>query len=94
MEQRLNGTQQVALLNYLAELSDLNVAGPVVDRLGRNGILFTAKSTDRAGYEEHLIASPDTGQILATETVYIGSGRTDIHSPSVVNYYLWKQETH
>ncbi|RZU66455.1 hypothetical protein EV379_2812 [Microterricola gilva] len=90
MEQQLNGTQQVALLTYLAELSDLHVVGPVVDRLGRNALLFTANDTDRAGYEEHLIVSPDTGKILATETVYTGNDRTDIHSPSVVNYYLWK----
>ena len=89
MEQKLDAQQHAALLTYLADLPDLNVAGVTTDRLGRDGVIFTSEDPGWPGYQDHLIVSPDTGQILATERIYDGSNRTDIPSPSVISYYLW-----
>ncbi len=89
-EQQLSGPQLTALLQFFATQPDLYPLGEVTDRLGRPGVAFTADDPDRPGYERHLIVSPETGRILATETLYIGTGRTDIASPSVVNYLIWK----
>lgn len=89
-EQQLADAQEAALLVYLASLPDLRASGEVRDRLGREGVIFVAPDQDRPGYERHLIVSPDTGRILATETIYTGTDRTDIASPSVVNYFIWK----
>lgn len=88
-EQQLDAKQQVALLTYLANLPDLRVAGTTIDRLGRDGVVFTSEDLGYRGYEDHIIISLATGQILATERIYHGTFRTDIPSPSVVNYYLW-----
>jgi len=89
-EQQLAGKQLIALLQYFASQPDLTPLGEVKDRLGRDGVAFAAVDADRPGYERHLIVSPDTGRILATETIYTGTDRTDIASPSVVNYFVWK----
>lgn len=90
LEQKLSSRQEGALLQYLAGLPDLKTAGEVTDRLGRDGIAFTAKNPDRPEYESQIIVSPESGRILATETIYTGHTRTDIASPSVVGYYAWK----
>lgn len=89
MEQKLDARQQAAFLSYLADLPDLHVAGGTVDRLGRDGVVFASEDLGFRGYEDHIIISPGTGRVLATERIYHGSHRTDIASPSVVSYYLW-----
>lgn len=89
-EQRLSATQLSALLEYFAQQSDLSVLGEVSDRLGRTGVVLAAVDPQSPDYERRLIVSPETGSILATETVYTGTDRTDIPSPSVVNYFVWK----
>lgn len=89
-EQELSPTQQSALLGFFASRPDLRALGTVTDRAGRAGIAFAATDPDQPEYERYLLVSPDTGAVLATETVYVGQDRTDIASPSVVNYFVWK----
>ncbi|RLP79346.1 hypothetical protein D9V34_16275 [Mycetocola lacteus] len=86
----LTRNQEAALLGYLATLDNIAVAGATTDRLGRSGIVFQAR--DRSPeFEDRLIVSPKSGQILAAETLYVGSSRTDIASPSVVDYVAWER---
>lgn len=86
----LSSEQEAAIIGYLATLDTLTVAGETVDRLGRTGIVFSA--TDRsADFEDLLIIDPQTGKILAAETIYVGSDRTDIASPSVIDYTAWER---
>lgn len=90
LEQELNPAQNSAILEYLAVLPDLALSGRVVDRLGREGVVFSAWDVDHPEYREHLIVSPDTGRILASERTYHGTTRTDIDSPSVIRYFAWR----
>lgn len=92
LEQRLTPEQEGALLEFLSDLPGLSTIGGVTDRLGREGIMFGALDPGRPDFEEHLIVSPATGQILSTEALYVGHTRTDIDSPSVVSYNAWIRE--
>ncbi|MFT4230191.1 MAG: hypothetical protein QM602_07885 [Microbacterium sp.] len=83
--------QETAIIAYLQTLDGLTVAGTVIDRLGREGIAFSAADRRPGEYQDYLILSPDTGSIIAAETVYIGSERTDITSPSVIDYVAWER---
>lgn len=87
----LTPEQEAALIGYLSGVSNIQVSGSTTDRLGRTGIVFSA--TDRAPgeYEDRLIISPRTGQILAAETLYTGTSRKDLHAPAVVDYTAWER---
>ncbi|MBF0817136.1 hypothetical protein E4U02_11985 [Microbacterium paludicola] len=87
----LTPEQEAALIGHLSRVSNIQVSGSTIDRLGRAGIVFSA--TDRAPdeYEDRLIVSPRTGQILAAETLYTGRTRTDIQAPAVVDYAAWER---
>lgn len=87
----LTSEQEAALIGYLSGVSNMQVSGSTTDRLGRTGIVFSA--TDRAPgeYEDRLIVSLRTGQILATETLYVGTSRTGIQAPAVVDYTAWER---
>lgn len=87
----LTREQETAIISYLQTLDGLTVAGTVTDRLGREGIAFAATDRRPGEYEDYVIISPNTGSIIAAETVYIGSQRTDIASPSVVDYTAWER---
>lgn len=87
----LTSEQEAAVIAYLRRLDGLSIAGAVTDRLGREGIAFKATDRRPGEYEDYLIISPDTGSIIAAETVYVGSERTDIASPSVVDYAAWER---
>lgn len=91
LEQQPTGPQLAALLAFLARLPDVEVAGSVTDRLGREGVAFRAVRDSDPDYTEYLVVSPSTGQILAAETVYTGTTRTDIPSPAVTSYYAWNR---
>lgn len=90
LEQKLSSHQQGALLQYLASLPDLKLAGRVTDRLGRPGVALAATDPNRREYESLIVISPADGRILTTEAIYTGHDRTDIPSPAVVHYYAWK----
>lgn len=84
--------QESALLSYLGTLDGLTVAGETVDRLGRDGVVFEARNPDFPDFEIFIVISPDTGKIIAFEEVYVGTDRTDIPSPSVVDYAVWSHD--
>lgn len=90
MEQSLSPPQEAALIEYLAGKLGISLAGETTDRLGRQALLFVAPRASE-DYSEYLLVSPDTGQILAIETVYTGTGRADIDAPAVVSYYAWNR---
>jgi len=90
-EQQLNGSQISAILEFLSQLPDIRAAGMVTDRLGRTGVAFSAAQSSNPEYLVYLIVNPDNGDILAIETVYKGTSRTDIASPSVTRYYAWER---
>ncbi|WP_298945028.1 hypothetical protein [uncultured Microbacterium sp.] len=94
LEQTLSPAQESALLRYVSTLPDIELVGSTTDRLGRDGMIFTATNPDQPDYAQRLIVSPTTGHILATETIYIGVTRTDIASPSVVSYFAWNRTPH
>lgn len=89
-EYAINSDQEAALIGYLATLEGIDVAGSTKDRLGREGIVFRPLGEALEPIEDYLVISPATGRILASETIYIGTERTDIESPSVLDYTIWQ----
>lgn len=87
----LSPEQEAAFIGYLSTLSGIQVSGSTTDRLGRTGIVLSATDRDPGQFEDRLIISPSNGQILAAETLYIGSDRTDIASPAVIDYTAWER---
>ncbi|MFT4157575.1 MAG: hypothetical protein QM630_06565 [Microbacterium sp.] len=87
----LTPEQEAALIGYLSTLDGLQVSGSTTDRLGRTGIVFSASDRAPGEAEDRLIISPRSGQILAAETLYTGSTRTDITSPAVIDYTAWER---
>lgn len=90
-QRQLSSAEEATVLEYFAHAADLNVVGAVTDRLGRAAIAFSAAHKEDPSYEEYLLVSPDSGEILAVETHYIAEGRTDIPSPSVTSYFAWRR---
>jgi hypothetical protein len=93
MEQYLNGAQNAALLRFLSQLPNIRVAGSVVDRLGREGIaIATTRYWLNDEISEYIIISPQTGRILAVETV---NEATTTHlgqpGPIVTGYHAWER---
>lgn len=89
-EQQLNGEQEAALLEQLATMPGIEVTGETTDRLGRAGIVFTAFSVEDPDHQYSLIVSPE-GQILASETLYVGDSRPYLEAPAVVEYFAWER---
>jgi hypothetical protein len=87
----LSNAQEAAILEYLSTLRTISVAGQVIDRLGRIGIAFRASDRWPGEVEDLLIVSLADGTILSAETIYTGSGRTDIPSPCVIDYTAWQR---
>ncbi|MFV0434073.1 MAG: hypothetical protein ACK5LO_08850 [Leucobacter sp.] len=87
----LSPEQEAALIGHLSKLDGIKVSGSTTDRLGRAGIVFSSTDRDPGQVEDRLILSPHSGQILAAETLYIGSDRTDITSPAVIDYTAWER---
>lgn len=90
LEWNLTGPQSAAALELIGQLPDVELAGTVTDRLGREGI---AIQTERASgtHRMILVFSPETGELLSSELVYLG-GIPDFHLefPTVMNYFAWK----
>ncbi len=87
----LSPSQESAILRYMASRHDLKLLGKTIDRAGRNGIVLKAENKEPGENENILIISPESGQILAFETLYIGTSRNDITSPAVIDYSLWQE---
>ena len=84
-EHALSRSEQSSLVRFLAALPNIQVEGQTIDRLGRHGVSFSAPDGD---YRRMLIVSPELG-VLAYETMYTGSQRTDIPSSAVIDYKAW-----
>lgn len=82
-------SQEAALVSHLAQLPDITVTGEVVDRLGRQGIMFSALDQESGQFEDRIIISPETGSIIATERLYVGSQLPHLPAPSVLSYQAW-----
>lgn len=92
MEQRLDGPQTAALLEFLATLPDYSIEGTTTDRLGRPALVLTAPRP--AGeFTDSLLLDPSTGQVLGSETTYTGTSRTDLTAPAVTEYHAWENTT-
>jgi hypothetical protein len=81
---------RAALLRFLAGLDDLAYRGEVIDRAGRRGVAVSADTPDR-GRREVLVFAPDTGELLAHETMIMAEpGRLELaRYPAVVAYTLF-----
>ena len=88
-EQALSREQEVALIGFLATLPDITVDGAVTDRLGREGVAFSTESRTPGEYRDTLVLSASAG-ILSYEVTYIGSSRTDIQAPAIIEYIAWE----
>lgn len=88
-EKSLTTDQEAALIEFLAALPDIRVDGAVTDRLGREGISFSTESRVPGECRDTLVVSRSEG-ILSYEVTYIGSGRTDIQAPAVIEYTAWE----
>ena len=88
-EQRLDGLQTAALLDFVATLPDYTIAGTTTDRLGSPALVLTAQRAD-GEFSDSLLLDPETGQILAFETTYIGTSRPDLTAPAVSEYHAWE----
>ncbi|WP_067244586.1 hypothetical protein [Microbacterium resistens] len=88
-ERTLDAEQQAALVEFLATLPDVAVDGSVTDRLGRRGVSVSTDSRAPGEYRDTLVLSAAQG-VLAYEATYIGSSRTDIPSPAVIEYVAWR----
>lgn len=88
-EKALSGEQEAALIGFLATLPDIKVDGMVTDRLGRAGVAFSAETRSPGEYRDTLVLNGSVG-ILSYEVTYIGSSRTDIQAPAVIEYIAWE----
>lgn len=87
----LSRAQEAALLGYLQTLPGLALAGETTDRLGRAGIAFRATDREPGEFEDLLIISPESGRIIAAETIYVGPDRAETASPAVISYTAWER---
>ena len=90
MEQSLASSQEAALLEYLSGLPDISVVGQTTDRLGRPALVLSTPRAD-GSHTVSILISPEHGTILAIETIYTGTDRTDVRTPAVISYYAWNR---
>lgn len=88
-EQHLDGLQTAALIAFLSGLADVTIEGITNDRLGREALVLSAPRED-GQYTDRLLLDRSDGHVLAFESVYIGSLRTDLTAPAVTEYHLWE----
>ncbi|WP_139327401.1 hypothetical protein [Microbacterium sp. RURRCA19A] len=88
-EKQLSSEEEAALIAFLATLPDVEVEGSVTDRLGRLGVAFSTESRSPGEYRDTLVLSASEG-VLSYEVTYIGSSRTDIQAPAVIEYIAWE----
>lgn len=86
---------RVALLRHLATLDNLAYRGEVTDRAGRPGIAVSADTPDGVR-REVLVFAPDTGELLAHETMTMREpGKLGLpRYPAVVAYTLFLDRAH
>jgi hypothetical protein len=91
-EWALDGAQTSALIDYVATLPNLSVAGRVTDRLGREGIAIQTQTRLDGAFIDTLIFDQATGRLLSAEETYLGGVEgIDLPSPVVFSYIAWKE---
>ncbi|KQP00317.1 hypothetical protein [Leifsonia sp. Leaf264] len=89
-EWTLSGAQQSTIIGTLGQYEGVEVAGRVVDRMGRPGVALRVPSTHNPNFESLVVINDATGQIGAIETIYLGGlPDLDIPAPAVTSYTLW-----
>lgn len=89
-ERILTPSQNAALASYVASLPDVELLGATSDRLGRQAVVFAAPLDPESSTQMLLLFGVESGCVVATETVYRGTTRSDIPSPAVVEYIAWE----
>lgn len=91
-DRRMSCDETAVLLEFLAAVPGIELAGGTVDRLGRDAIALSATRPPGVfeEYRDYLLIDPATGRILASETEYFGDSREDIESPSITSYIAWE----
>lgn len=80
-----------AMLELLRSDESLELAGEVVDRLGRAGYALRVTSPTSPQFEYIAVVSRLDGSIIAVETIYAGGlDELDVPVGSVVDYIAWK----
>lgn len=91
-EWALDGAQTSALIDYIATLPDISVAGRTVDRLGRNGIAIQTRTRLDGAFIDTLVFDEAAGRLLSAEETYLGGVEgIDLPSPVVFSYIAWKE---
>lgn len=87
----LTGAQTAAMLEMLASLPGVRVAGEVTDRLGREGLAIETTSRYDGAFKDLLIFDRSTGMLLSAETEYLGGiDEITLPYPTVISYLAWK----
>ncbi|MBO1902502.1 hypothetical protein J4H92_11145 [Leucobacter weissii] len=86
-EHDLDRAAQAGLIEFLATLPGIRVDGSVADRLGRDGVSFSADSRE-SGIREVLVLSAEMG-LIASERIGIGSADGDASDPVILEYLVW-----
>lgn len=89
-EQVLDPDQLSALLELLATTPHLELAGETKDRFGRPALAFEGRNPQSLNELSQILIDPNTGRVLATEEIYLGSDRPEIDPGSVVYYSAWR----
>jgi hypothetical protein len=93
-EWRIAGASRGALLDVLGVLPALKPMGTATDRLGREGIGFTATSVKDPRFEDVLVLDTDSGSVLSIEKIFVGGHAPEYSSltaPAVTTYVAWKE---
>jgi hypothetical protein len=91
-EWTLDGAQEAALLEFLADIPGFEPLGHVTDRLDRPGIAFDAANSANKNFTAVLVVSSENGSILSVEKIYVGGIAEYAHltPPAVTSYIAWK----
>lgn len=88
-EWRLTGGQMAEIIEFLGSFREVGVAGATTDRLGRAAIALAARNAEGTRTAS-LLLDPETGRLLAAETVQLTDDLAGVDAPAVTSYTLWK----
>lgn len=90
-EWNLSGAQTAAVIEMLAVMPGVQVAGTTQDRLGRTGVALVTTSRSGGAFRDVLIVDADTGALLTSEVDYLGGlPEITLPFPTVLTYIAWK----
>ena len=88
-EWHLTGDQIGEVVEFLGSFPEVDVAGTTTDRLDRDAIALVALNSD-GSRSESLLFDPETGRLLAAESVQLTDDLAGVDAPAVTSYTLWK----